>query len=130
MSEFYSEQQPGQSATPAPQAAGNLYVSTTFDVPGMRVQRFCGSCFGVVVRSMGFAKGIGASFKALAGGEVTQYTRLLEDSRRHALDRMVQNAQMLGANAVLGMRFDSSEIGQSLTEIVAYGTAVVVVPAT
>jgi len=67
-----------------------------------------------------------ALFKALAGGEVMQYTGLLEDSRRHALDRMVQNAQILGANAVLGMRFDSSEIGQSLTEIVAYGTAVVV----
>ena len=104
------------------------FVSTTFDVPGMQITRYCGSCFGVVVRSMGFAKGIGASFKALAGGEVTQYTRLLEDSRRHALDRMVQNAQVLGANAVVGMRFDSSEIGQSLTEIVAYGTAVVVEP--
>jgi uncharacterized protein YbjQ (UPF0145 family) len=115
---------PGIAAT-----TGGLYVSTTFDVPGMRITRYCGSCFGVVVRSMGFAKGIGASFKALAGGEVTQYTRLLEDSRRHALDRMVQNAQVLGANAVLGMRFDSSEIGQSLTEIVAYGTAVVVEPA-
>ena len=119
-----------QGGGPAGVAAttGGLYVSTTFDVPEMRITRYCGSCFGVVVRSMGFAKGIGASFKALAGGEVTQYTRLLEDSRRHALDRMVQNAQVLGANAVLGMRFDSSEIGQSLTEIVAYGTAVVVEP--
>lgn len=127
MSDFY-EQTAGGSSGIAPTTNG-LYVSTTFDVPGMRITRFCGSCFGVVVRSMGFAKGIGASFKALAGGEVTQYTRLLEDSRRHALDRMVQNAQVLGANAVLGMRFDSSEIGQSLTEIVAYGTAVVVEPA-
>lgn len=104
-------------------------VSTTFDVPGSTVTRYCGSCFGVVVRSMGFAKGLGASFKALAGGEVKQYTQLLEDSRRHALDRMVANAQALGANAVVGMRFDSSEIGQQLTEIVAYGTAVVVGPA-
>jgi uncharacterized protein YbjQ (UPF0145 family) len=126
MSDFYAEQhQPGQ-ATGATSAG--LHVSTTFDVPGMTVTRFCGSCFGVVVRSMGFAKGIGASFKALAGGEVHQYTELLEDSRRHAMDRMVQNARVLGANAVIGMRFDSSEIGQSLTEIVAYGTAVVVEP--
>jgi uncharacterized protein YbjQ (UPF0145 family) len=105
-----------------------VLISTTFDVPGMQIQRYCGSCFGVVVRSMGFAKGIGASFRALAGGEVRQYTTLLEDSRRHAVDRLITNAQSLGANAVLGMRFDSSEIGQSLTEIVAYGTAVVVEP--
>jgi uncharacterized protein YbjQ (UPF0145 family) len=126
MSEFYGQAggAPQQTST----TQGGVYVSTSFDVPGTRITRYCGSCFGVVVRSMGFAKGIGASFKALAGGEVTQYTRLLEDSRRHAMDRMIQNAQVLGANAVIGMRFDSSEIGQQLTEIVAYGTAVVVEP--
>jgi uncharacterized protein YbjQ (UPF0145 family) len=126
MTEFYA--QPGEASSGAHAAGGGIQISTTFDIPGTQVARYCGSCFGVVVRSMGFAKGIGASFKALAGGEVSQYTRLLEDSRRHAVDRMVQNAQVLGANAVIGMRFDSSEIGQSLTEIVAYGTAVVVEP--
>ncbi len=62
-------------------------------------------------------------------GEVSQYTQLLEDSRRHAIDRMVENAKLLGGNAVIAMRFDSSEIGQQLTEIVAYGTAVVAHPA-
>jgi len=66
----------------------------------------------------------------LAGGEVTQYTRLLEDSRRHALDRMIENARLQGANAVIAFRFDSSEIGQTLTEIVAYGTGVVIGPRT
>jgi uncharacterized protein YbjQ (UPF0145 family) len=126
MSEYF--EQAGTHPADAPAAGGGVQISTTFDVPGARITRYCGSCFGVVVRSMGFAKGIGASFKAPADGEVTQYTRLLEDSRRHAMDRMVQNAQVLGANAVIGMRFDSSEIGQSLTEIVAYGTAVVVEP--
>jgi uncharacterized protein YbjQ (UPF0145 family) len=75
---------------------------------------------------MGMGKGIAAGFRSLVGGEVKQYTELLEDSRRHAMDRMVENAMLLGANAVVGVRFDSSEIGQSLTEIVAYGTAVVV----
>jgi hypothetical protein len=60
---------------------------------------------------------------------VPQYTELLEDSRRHAMDRMIENARLLGANAVVSMRFDSSEMGQQLTEIVAYGTAVVAVPA-
>lgn len=82
--------------------------------------------FGVVVRSMGAAKGFTAGFRALAGGEVKQYTKLVEDSRRHALDRLIENARILGANAIISMRFDSSEVGQGLTEIVAYGTAVVV----
>ena len=101
-------------------------VTTAFDFPGWETQRSLGTVFGLIVRSMGFAKGIGAGFKALAGGEVGQYTELLEDSRRHAMDRMLENARLMGANAVIGMRFDSSEIGQSLTEIVAYGTAVIV----
>jgi uncharacterized protein YbjQ (UPF0145 family) len=77
---------------------------------------------------MGFAKGFTAGFKALRQGEVSEYTELLEDSRRHAIDRMIDNARLLGANAVIAMRFDSSEMGQQLTEIVAYGTAVVVRP--
>jgi uncharacterized protein YbjQ (UPF0145 family) len=104
-------------------------VTTTFEFPGWRVEHHVGQCFGLIVRSMGAIKGIGASFKALKGGEVTQYTELLEDSRRHAIDRMVENARLMGANAIVGMRFDSSEIGETLTEIVAYGTAVVVGPA-
>ncbi|MGH9126400.1 MAG: YbjQ family protein [Acidimicrobiales bacterium] len=105
----------------------SIPVTTAFDFPEWKVERYVGSCYGLVVRSMGAIKGIGASFKALAGGEVTQYTELLEDSRRHAIDRMIENARILGGNAIIGMRFDSSEIGQSLTEIVAYGTAVIVV---
>lgn len=72
---------------------------------------------------------MGAGFKALRQGEVTQYTALLEDSRRHAIDRMIENARLLGANAVVAMRFDSPEISDQLTEVVAYGTAVVVRPA-
>jgi uncharacterized protein YbjQ (UPF0145 family) len=104
-------------------------VTTRFELPGMAVERSLGTCFGLVVRSMGFSKSFTATFRALRQGEVPEYTELLEDSRRHAIDRMIENAQLLGANAVLGMRFDSSEIGQQLTEIVAYGTAVVVRPA-
>lgn len=110
-----------------PSAAG-LPVTTAFTLPGMTVERDLGVAFGLVVRSMGFAKAMGAGFKALRQGEVSQYTELLEDSRRHAIDRMIDNARLLGANAVVAMRFDSSEIGQQLTEIVAYGTAVVARP--
>jgi uncharacterized protein YbjQ (UPF0145 family) len=115
--------QTGSGAVP-----GSVPVTTTFDFPEWRVERYVGSCFGLIVRSMGAIKGIGAAFKSFAGGEVTQYTELLEDSRRHAMDRMIENAKLMGANAVIGMRFDSSEIGQALTEIVAYGTAVIVAP--
>jgi uncharacterized protein YbjQ (UPF0145 family) len=119
--------QAGPAGYAAPQGAVSGFpVTTTFEFPGWVIQRHLGTCFGLIVRSMGFAKGIGAGFKALKGGEVTQYTQLLEDSRRHAMDRMIENARLLGANAIVGMRFDSSEIGESLTEIVAYGTAVVV----
>ena len=103
-------------------------TTTAFELPGVRITKSLGTCFGLVVRSMGMGKGIAAGFRAMVGGEVKQYTELLEDSRRHAMDRMVENAMLVGANAVIGVRFDSSEIGQSLTEIVAYGTAVIVVP--
>lgn len=108
---------------------GGFPVTTGFDLHGMTVQRDLGVAFGLVVRSMGAIKSIGAGFSAMRRGEVSQYTELLEDARRHAMDRMIENARLLGANAVVAMRFDSSEVGQTLTEIVAYGTAVVVAPA-
>jgi uncharacterized protein YbjQ (UPF0145 family) len=110
-------------------AASHFPVTTALELTGMTVQQDLGLAFGLVVRSMGLAKSVGAGFKALRQGEVTQYTALLEDSRRHAIDRLIENARLLGANAVVAMRFDSSELGQQLTEIVAYGTAVVVEPA-
>jgi uncharacterized protein YbjQ (UPF0145 family) len=103
-------------------------VTTGLAVAGMTIEQDLGLTFGLVVRSMGLARSVGAGFKALRQGEVTQYTSLLEVSRRHAIDRLIENARLLGANAVIAMRFDSSEIGQQLTEIVAYGTAVVLRP--
>ena len=69
-----------------------------------------------------------AGLRSLGGGEFTEYTQLLEEARRHAIDRMVQNATTMGANAIVRMQFDSSEIGQTMSEIVAYGTAVVIEP--
>jgi uncharacterized protein YbjQ (UPF0145 family) len=106
-----------------------VLVSTTFELPGYKVQRYLGTTFGLVVRSVGIAKGITGSLRALKAGEVPEYTQLLEDSRRHAMDRLLENAKAMGANGVLGMRFDSSEMGQGLAEIVAYGTAPIVTPA-
>jgi uncharacterized protein YbjQ (UPF0145 family) len=115
-------------ATDAAAGLASFPITTTFEFPEYQVQRTLGSCFGLVVRSMGAVRGIGASFKSLVGGEVGQYTKLLEDSRRHAMDRLIENARIMGANAVVGMRFDSSEIGNALTEIAAYGTAVIIGP--
>ncbi|HXW38640.1 MAG TPA: heavy metal-binding domain-containing protein [Acidimicrobiales bacterium] len=111
-----------ETAATAPQ----FPITTALEFPEWSIQRHLGMVYGVIVRSMGAAKGITAGFRALAGGEVKQYTKLVEDSRRHAIDRMIENAQLIGANAIISMRFDSSEVAQSLTEIVAYGTAVVV----
>ena len=113
----------------APGAPGSFPVTTGLGLQGLTIEQDLGLTFGLVVRSMGFAKSFGAGLTALRQGEVPQYTQLIEDSRRHAIDRMIDNAQLLGGNAVVAMRFDSSEISQQLTEIVAYGTAVVVRPA-
>jgi uncharacterized protein YbjQ (UPF0145 family) len=100
--------------------------STTFDIPGAIVQRNVGLAFGLIVRSVGFAKGLSGGFRSLKAGEVPQYTEVVEEARRHALERLVAHAQQLGGNAVIGVRFDSSDVGDGLSEIVAYGTAVVV----
>jgi uncharacterized protein YbjQ (UPF0145 family) len=101
-----------------------MLVVTTENVPGHQVRRVFGQCFGVVVRSRGIGGNIAASFRSILGGEIKEYTQMLEEARRHALDRMVLNASVMGANAIVMMRFDSAEIGQTMSEIVAYGTAV------
>ncbi len=107
-----------------PDQAAVLPMTTALALPGWTIGESLGVCYGLVVRSMGFTGGVAASFKGLRRGEIPEYTQLLEDSRRHAIDRMVDNARLLGADAVIAVRFDSSEIGQQFTEIVAYGTAV------
>jgi len=99
---------------------------TTENIPGYRVTDVKGQVFGVVVRSRGLAGNVMAGLRSIFGGEITEYTSLLEETRRHAVDRLVKNAKLMGGNAVVMMRFDSSEIGQTMSEIVAYGTAVVV----
>jgi uncharacterized protein YbjQ (UPF0145 family) len=103
-----------------------MIVTTTENIPGMRVTGVIGQMFGLTVRTRGVGGNIAAGLRGLAGGEVKSYTKLLEDARREAVDRLVQSATAAGANAVVMMRFDSSEMGQTMSEIVAYGTAVVV----
>jgi uncharacterized protein YbjQ (UPF0145 family) len=105
-----------------------MIVCTTENVPGHTVTRVLGQCFGVVVRSRGLGGNIAAGLRSLVGGEITEYTRLVEDTRRQALDRLVANAVAMGGNAVVMMRFDSGDIGQTMNEVVAYGTAAVIEP--
>ena len=105
-----------------------MLVATTETIPGYRRTKTIGQCFGVVVRSRGIGGNIVAGLRSILGGEIHEYTQLLEETRRQAVDRLVRNATAMGANAVIMMRFDSSEIGQWMSEIVAYGTAVVVEP--
>ena len=103
-----------------------MLIVTTENIPHHRVVEVKGQVFGVVVRSRGLGGNIMAGLRSIVGGEIHEYTQLLEEARRHAVDRLVQNATAMGANAVIMMRFDSSEIGQTMSEIVAYGTAAVI----
>ena len=105
-----------------------MIIATTEHLPGYRVIETKGQVFGLVVRSRGLGGNIMAGLRSLGGGEIKEYTELLEEARRHAIDRMIANATTMGANAVVMMRFDSAEIGQTMSEIVAYGTAVVLEP--
>ena len=106
-----------------------MIVVTTENIAGYRVRDVLGQCFGVVVRSRGLGGNIMAGLRSIVGGEIHEYTSLLEEARKHAVDRMVDNATIMGANAVIMMRFDSSEIGETMSEIVAYGTAAYIEPA-
>ncbi|MGE5405864.1 MAG: YbjQ family protein [Candidatus Saccharibacteria bacterium] len=103
-----------------------MIVVTTENIKGYVVKEVKGQVFGVVVRSRGLGGNIVAGLRSLFGGEIHEYTSLLEDTRKQAIDRLVKNAQAMGANAVVMMRFDSSEIGQTMSEVVAYGTGVVI----
>jgi uncharacterized protein YbjQ (UPF0145 family) len=105
-----------------------MLVVTTENVPGQRVREVMGEVFGIIVRSRGIGPNIVAQLRSLAGGEIVEYTQMLEEAREHAIARMIANAEARGANAVIMMRFDSSEIGPAMSEIVAYGTAVVLEP--
>jgi len=119
------------TATPlppsAPPPASVIAVTTPF-VPGYRIVRTFGVTWGLIVRSRGLGRNITAGFRSLAGGEITEYTQLLDQTRHEALVRLQQHAQTLGANAVVGVAFASSEISEVMSEILAYGTAVRVEP--
>jgi uncharacterized protein YbjQ (UPF0145 family) len=103
-----------------------MILSTTFDVPGRAIAQNLGIARGNVVRGRSIGRNIVASFRMLVGGEIHEYTKLMAESREQALDRLIEHAQSLGADAVIGLRFDATEAGAQTpaTEVLAYGTAV------
>jgi len=107
-----------------------MLVVTTNDIPGWEIQRVCGEVFGLTVRSRNVFSQMGAGFKSMLGGELQGMTKNLIDSRNEVMRRMLESARQRGGNAVIAMRFDTSEMGDVWTEICAYGTAVVAIPVT
>jgi uncharacterized protein YbjQ (UPF0145 family) len=106
----------------------DILISTMNDVPGYEITEVHGEVFGLIVRARNAFSNIGAGFRTLVGGEARGYTKLLSDSRRQAQDRLVEAARERGANAVIAMRFDCNEIGDIMSEVAAYGTAVTIRP--
>jgi uncharacterized protein YbjQ (UPF0145 family) len=107
-----------------------MMVVTTNEIPGWEIQRVCGEVFGLTVRSRNAFSQLGAGLKSMFGGELQGMTRNLVESRNEVMGRMLEHARQKGGNAVIGMRFDTSEMGDVWTELCAYGTAVVAVPVT
>ena len=104
-------------------------VTTTYDLPGYRVVKTLGLVRGVTVRSRSIFGTIGASLETLVGGNITLFEEMCEKTREQALDLMMQHATERGANAVIGVRYDATEVMQGVTEVIAYGTAVQVAAA-
>jgi len=99
-------------------------VTTTFDIPGWRTVECLGMVRGITVRSRDVFTSIGANFRSLAGGKIVAYVKLCEDAREEAYHELIAHAESLGANAIIGFRYDANDVMQGITEVLAYGTAV------
>ena len=106
-----------------------MIVTTTNDIAGHRVVRYLGLARGITVRSRSIVGNVGAALQSIVGGNITLYTSLCERARGEAFDLMVAHGQEMGANAIIAMRYDANEVAAGITEVLAYGTAVVVEPA-
>ena len=116
--------------TPPRYSVAPHMVTTAFDLPGFRIVRSLGVVRGITVRSRSIFGTFGAGLQTIVGGNITIYTKLCEQSRGEAFDIMIQHATELGANAIIGARYDANEVQAGVTEVLAYGTAVVVEPLT
>ena len=127
MSSEPMERVPYQVSTPR-YSVSHQMVTTAFELPNFRVVQNLGVVRGIVVRSRNVFATIGAGLQTLVGGNITVWTKLCEDTRRDAFEIMIQHATEVGANAVIGARYDTTELGQGVTEVLAFGTAVIVEP--
>jgi uncharacterized protein YbjQ (UPF0145 family) len=103
-------------------------VTTAFELPNFRITQNLGVVRGIVVRSRNIFATIGAGLQTIVGGNITVWTKLCEDTRVDAFDIMIQHATEIGANAIIGARYDATEVSAGVTEVLAYGTAVIVEP--
>jgi len=118
-----------QTMGPSPGGPSQMLLLTSNYMAGYKVDKVLGMAYGITVRSRGLGGNIVAGLRTIAGGEVREYTELAHQARQEALDRLSQHAKTMGANAVLSVMFDSTEMASSMEEIIAFGTAVVVSPA-
>ena len=103
-------------------------VTTTFTIEGYRIERYLGIVRGIIVRSPTIAQGIMGGLKSIIGGRIGSYTEMCEQARQQAYDLIIDHAVALGANAIVGLRYDASEVARGGTEVLCYGTAVVIAP--
>ena len=114
--------------SPRRYSVSHQMATTAFELPNFRVMQTLGVVRGIVVRSRNVFATLGATFQQVVGGNITIWTKMCEETRRDAFDIMIQHASELGANAIIGMRYDTTEISTGVTEVLAYGTAVIVEP--
>lgn len=116
--------------SPPRYSVSHQMVTTAFELPNFRVVQNLGVVRGIVVRSRNIFATIGAGLQTIVGGNITVWTTLCEQTRADAFEILIQHATEIGANAIIGARYDTTEIGQGVTEVLAYGTAVIVEPTT
>jgi uncharacterized protein YbjQ (UPF0145 family) len=114
--------------SPRRYSVSHQMATTAFELPNFRITQSLGVVRGIVVRSRNVFATIGASLQTLVGGNITLWTKMCEETRSDAFDIMIQHASEIGANAIIGVRYDTTEISTGVTEVIAYGTAVIVEP--
>lgn len=128
MSSDFLDRKPPYAVSPPRYSVSHQMVTTAFELPNYRIMQNLGVVRGIVVRSRNIFATLGATLQTVVGGNITVWTKLCEDTRADAFDIMIQHATEIGANAVVGARYDTTEISAGVTEVLAYGTAVVVEP--
>ncbi|MDQ3172720.1 MAG: YbjQ family protein [Acidobacteriota bacterium] len=129
MSSDFPDRRAPYAVSPPRYSVAHQMVTTAFELPNYRITQNLGVVRGIVVRSRNIFATLGATLQTVVGGNITVWTKLCEDTRSDAFDIMIQHATEIGANAIVGARYDTTELSTGVTEVLAYGTAVIVKPA-